>query len=240
MLQYRLPLEKSLVNPKRSFCPNCGTPLKWYENIPLLSYLLLRGKCHTCKEEVSKTYLIIELTTALITLGLYLKFGLSLDFFIILFVSYTLILLAFIDLKHKAVPDYLLVIVLVSGAFYSEFSYLYCLVFAGVGVLLDFFVSFYIQNIKIKFVNDERLKEQKALGEGDIPIFALVGGILGLQLGIIAIFVSAVLALIPALLSNIIKGDKELPFIPFLSLGLFLTLFFDKNIVAFVQKVTQI
>jgi leader peptidase (prepilin peptidase) / N-methyltransferase len=240
MLQYRLPLQKSLIDPKRSFCPICKTPVKWYENIPLLSYIILRGKCSGCKEKISLVYPTIELITALITYGLYQKFGLSLDLLLMLLVFYTLILLSFIDLEYKAVPDYLLVIVLICGAFYSEFSYLYCLVFAGVGVLLDFFVSFYIQNIKARIVKDETLQMQKALGEGDIPIFALIGGVLGVQLGIIAIFIAAVFALIPSLLSHIMKGDKELPFIPFLSLGFFLSLFFNESIFLFVERILNI
>lgn len=240
MLQYRLPLNKSLIEPKRSFCPSCESTLTWYENIPFFSYVFLQGKCKNCKTQISKIYPIIELLTALVTLGLYMKFGLSIDLVIMCIVAYTLILLSFIDLKYKAVPDYLLVIVLVGSFFYSEFSYLYCLVFAGIGILLDFFVSFYIQNIKARVLKDESLKDQKALGEGDIPIFALIGGVLGSQLGIIAIFLSAILALIPAILSNVIKGDKELPFIPFLALGFFLVLFFDNSIVAFVDKVTNL
>ncbi len=240
MLQYRLPLQKSLLSPSRSFCPNCETSIKWYDNIPFFSYLFLKGRCRECSTEISKVYSMMEFSTAIITLGLYLKFGISLDLFIMLIVSYTLILLSFIDLEYKAVPDYLLLLVLIFGALYSEFSYLYCLVFAGGGVLLDFFVSFYIQNIKARVTKDETLVEQKALGEGDIPIFALIGGVLGVHLGILAIFLSAIVAILPSILSQILKNDKELPFIPFLTLGFFIVLFFDNNIVAVVERFTSI
>lgn len=240
MLQYRLPLGKSLLSPSRSFCPHCEKSLRWYENIPFISYLLLQGKCKNCSKSISTIYPAIEVTTALITLGLYLKFGISFDLVIMLTVAYLLILLSFIDLIYKAVPDYLLLIVLVCGAFYSEFSFLYCLVFAGAGVLLDFFVSFYIQNIKAKVIKDENLTVQKALGEGDIPIFALIGGVLGLHLGIIAICLGAIIALVPSILFQVLKNDRELPFIPFLTLGFFIVLFFDESIVSLVERVISI
>lgn len=143
-------------------------------------------------------------------------------------------------MKYKAVPDYLLILVLLIAFFYSEFSYLYCLVFAGGAVLLELFVSFYIQNIKAKFKNDETLSTQKALGEGDIPIFALIGGILGLHLGVVSIFLSAIFAIIPSILSQIFKDDIEIPFIPFLALGFFAVLFFGESILVFIEKVTNI
>jgi leader peptidase (prepilin peptidase)/N-methyltransferase len=234
MLQY--PLSISMLIPQRSYCPTCEYQLKWYENIPVFSYLFLKGKCKNCHEIISKNYPIIELVTMIITLLLYLKLGLEFDFIVLLLLSYGLILLSFIDLHYKAVPDYLLVFILICSFFYSEFYFLYCFVFAGIGILLEFFVTFYIQNIKAKMTKNEALKTQKALGEGDIPVFAMIGGMLGLELGIIALFLSAVLALIPSLLSHFIKKENELPFIPFLTLGFFLVFFFEKYIFVLLEK----
>jgi len=96
-------------------------------------------------------------------------------------------------------------------------------VFAGGIVILELFVTYYIQNIKAYILKDDLLREQKALGEGDIPIVALVGGLVGLKFGIIAIFLSAILAIIPSIVNKILNKEIETPFIPYLSLALFIT-----------------
>jgi len=237
MLIYRLPLEISLVNPKRSICPKCNYQLKWYENIPLISYVILKARCSSCKEKISISYPMVELFSGVIFTFLYIKLGLTYDFFVMTFVIATLIVLSMIDVTFKAVPDYLLVIVLVGVFFLSEFSYLYCLVFAGGAVLLEFFVTFYIQNVKAKITQDEMLLEQKALGEGDIPIFALIGGVLGLHLGIVAVFLAAVFAILPSMVNKIKNKDLELPFIPFLTLGFTVVYLGENNIISILEKI---
>jgi leader peptidase (prepilin peptidase)/N-methyltransferase len=236
MLIFRLPEQISLFNPKRSICPNCEYQIRWYENIPIFSYLFLKGRCGNCKEKISIIYPIVEIITGIVTLLVVQKYGLNLDSLIMIFLTYTLILLSFIDLKYKAVPDYLLVIVLVLTFVFSSVSFKNLLIFAGGAILLEFFVTFYIQNIKSKILKDESLKEQKALGEGDIPIFAMIGGILGIKLGVIAIFLSAVFAIIPAIFNSYIKKDMETPFIPFLALGFFSVLIFEELILEVLRN----
>ena len=227
VLIYRLPLEISLINPKRSICTSCNYQIKWYENIPLISYIFLKGKCSNCGIKISIIYPIVELLTAIVTLLIYLKLGFSTDFFIYTSLFYVLIVLSFIDFKFKAVPDYLLIIILLLSFFISKFDFQSMFIFAGGFVLLEIFVTFYIQNIKSKLVNDESLRTQKAVGEGDIPIVAIIGGILGVKLALIAIFLSAIFAIIPSILNNIIKKDIETPFIPYLALSLFVVFIAD-------------
>ena len=236
MLIYRLPKGVSLLNPKRSICPQCNHIIKWYENMPFFSYLFLKGKCSNCKKKISLFYPFVEVLFGIILVVLCIKIGLHLEFLLLSFVIATLLVLSIIDIHYKAVPDYLLVVALVGAFFINEFSFLYCLVFAGGAVLLEFFVTFYIQNIKYRITKDEGLLEQKALGEGDIPIFALIGGVLGLQLGVVAIFLAAVFAIIPSILNKIKNGDLELPFIPFLSLGFLVVYLGENNIVSILEK----
>ena len=198
MLIYRLPLEISLFNPKRSICTSCKKQIRWYENIPLLSYVYLKGRCSNCHEKISIVYPIVELLTATISLFLYLKLGICKEYFIILSIFYTLIILSFIDFKYKEVPDYLLLIVLILVFNLSNMHFQAMLIFAGGFAILEFILTFYIQNIKSKLTNNDELKEQKALGEGDIPIIATIGAILGVKLALIAIFLSAIFAIIPS------------------------------------------
>ena len=231
VLIYRLPQNISLINPKRSFCPSCNTQIKWYENIPLLSYSLLKGKCSKCKQLIPPIYPFIEMLTGTITVIIYSKLGLSFDFIIMAILFYVLTTLSFIDFKYKAVPDYLLIIGLLISIFYSNFSFINALLFTGAIVLLELFVTFYIQNIKYKITQDENLLTQRSMGDGDIPIVAIIGGVIGIKLGIIAIVLAAFLAIIPAIYNLLLKKDIETPFIPFLSLGLFFVFIFDNLII---------
>jgi len=227
MLIYRLPLDISLINPKRSICVDCETQIKSYENIPLLSYIFLKGRCSNCKNKISIIYPRVESITAVVTLLLFMKVGLNLDFFLYLILFYLLIILSFIDFEFKAVPDYLLIFALITAFFIDNFDFKSMLIFTGGFVLLEIFITFYIQNIKARLTNNKDLETQKALGEGDIPIIAIMGGILGLQLTLIAIFLSAIFAIIPSLFNMIVKKDIETPFIPFLTLGLFIVFIND-------------
>jgi leader peptidase (prepilin peptidase)/N-methyltransferase len=138
--------------------------------------------------------------------------------------------LSFIDFEYKAVPDYLLLFVLfwvfLSNArpFLEQFTN--ALIFAGAFALLSFVVTFYIQNIKSKLTNNEALKEQTALGEGDIPIVATIAALLGIQAGLVAVFLAAFFAIIPSLYNIFVKKEQETPFIPFLFLGTLVEYFF--------------
>lgn len=229
VLILRLSLNQSILT--RSACPNCKHTIYWYHNIPLLSYLLLKGKCAYCKTKISFEYFLVEFITGIVTLAIYLKLGLTQEAIFMCLLSYVLITLSFIDLKYKAVPDYLLLIVLIISFFASEFSIIEtfknAFLFCGAFVLLNFIITFYIQNIKSKIVKDESLKAQVALGEGDIPIIAMIGIILGVSNGMFAIFLAAFFAIIPSIYSNFIKKDIQTPFIPYLVLGFFTEYFFD-------------
>jgi leader peptidase (prepilin peptidase)/N-methyltransferase len=227
VLIYRLPLGISLINPKRSKCTTCNHTIEWYENIPVLSYVYLKGKCSSCNERISVIYPIVEILTAIVTVALYNKFGLTEEFYLISLIFYTLIILSFIDFRYKAVPDYLLIILVILTLSYlllynsQEISTF--LIFAGGIFMIELFVTYYVQNIKSNLLKDSSLKDQKAMGEGDIPIIAVLGGILGLQLGVLAIFLGAFFAIIPSIVNLVFKKEIETPFIPYLSLGLFIT-----------------
>ena len=230
VLILRLPKNESLMTA-RSHCPKCNHVIYWYHNIPLFSYLFLRAKCSYCGTKISFLYFFIELISGIITLALFLKLGLNQEFIFMVLLSYVLITLSFIDFKYKAVPDYLLLLVFIVSFFASTFSIIEAFknafLFSGAFILLNFVITFYIQNIKSRILKDESLKTQEALGEGDIPIIAMFGIILGINSGLIAIFLAAIFAIIPAIYSNFVKKDIQTPFIPYLILGFFTEYFFD-------------
>ena len=228
VLIHRLPLSISLVNPLGSACPHCNNGIKWYENIPVFSYLALKGRCSNCSESISIIYPIVEIITAIVTLTIYSIFLLNWELIAIIALFYTLIVLSFIDLKYRAVPDYLLIIAVILAVVVGDI--ISVLMFTGGLFLLELIITFYIQNIKAKITGNKELETQRALGEGDMPIAGVIGGLLGIQLGVSAIFLAALLALLPAIYNLFSKKEMETAFIPFLSLGLFITLFSGFNL----------
>ena len=142
-----------------------------------------------------------------------------------------LVVLSLYDFKYKAVPDYLLLFAFFSSFFITKFDIFEALqsafIISGAFVILNFLVTFYIQNIKSRILKNESLKTQEALGEGDIPIIAMFGIILGINGGLIAIFLAAIFAIIPAIYLNFVKKDIQTPFIPYLVLGFLTEYFFD-------------
>ncbi len=223
VLIVRLPLNISVVYPSsKTLC--CKRKIKFYHNIPILSYLFLKGKCAYCKARYSFVYFFVELFSACLALYIIVIYGLSLNSVFLLLLFYTLLVLSFIDLKYKAVPDYLLIIVLLLSLFVKSDNLIEAFknafLFAGAISLLLVFLNFYIQNIKAKFLKKEELKTQEALGEGDIVIFAIIGIILGVKAGLFAIFLASIFAILPALYLHIKCKEYQTPFIPFLFLGL--------------------
>ena len=124
VLILKLPLGESLLSNKRSKCPSCGHLIYWYHNIPILSYVFLKAKCSYCGVKISFQYFLVESISAFLTLLLFLKIGLSSEFIFMCLLSYVLIVLSFIDLKYKAVPDYLLLMALFLSLFATNSSLL--------------------------------------------------------------------------------------------------------------------
>ena len=228
VLIHRLPLGISLIKPLGSTCTHCKHRIKWHENIPVFSYLLLKGKCSNCSKPISIVYPFVELTTALVTLLLYMNYWLNWELIVTITLFYTLIVLSLIDLKYKAVPDYLLIVTVILTIIVGDLMNI--LIFAGGFALLELVVTFYIQNVKAKITKNKDLETQSALGEGDIPIAGVIGGLLGLHLGISAIFLATLLGLSLSIYNLLSKKEIETPFIPFLSLGLFITFITGFNI----------
>ena len=214
----RLPKSQSVVMPA-SHCPKCKTPLHWYHNIPLLSWVFLRGKCSTCKNAISIQYPLIEASCG----ALFFYFATVLEPISAIAVGLTfscLLALSLIDFRYKAVPDLLslptLLFALLSRPGLESIQD--ALLFAGGFALLRILVSAW--------------KKREAMGEADIIIAAIIGAMLGGTLGLVAIYLSAIFALIGFVLVR--KKDFELPFIPFLSLGLFWTYIFQEPLLKLV------
>ncbi len=213
VLILRIPQEESIVFPG-SHCPKCNHKLKWWHNIPVLSWVLLGGKCYFCKTPISKQYPLIEIATAVIFALAYWKVE-NIAYAIIVGLVFALLLgLSVIDLRYKAVPDSLNLSALTLAIFASPLilgNLINALLFAGGFSLLRFYVSYFAK--------------KEALGEADIMIAATIGAMVGLKLGAVAIFLSAIIAL--PVFMFIREKDYEVPFIPFLALALYIVYMAD-------------
>ncbi|MDR2080899.1 MAG: prepilin peptidase [Campylobacteraceae bacterium] len=222
VLILRIPKNESVVFPA-SHCANCNTPLKWYHNIPIFSWLFLGGKCAFCKEKISFQYPLVEFLSALLFFVCALKES-SLYAALVMGLIFALLLaLSLIDLRYKAVPDALSLPALVLALAFPEIlsKLQYALLFAGGFALLRIFIS-------------AALKKE-AMGEADIIIAAIIGAMLGVPLGLAAIYLSALFAL--PVFFIVAKKGFELPFIPFLTVGLFTAYLFNPQISALLKYI---
>ncbi len=222
VLILRTPIDESVSFPA-SHCMSCGTPLRAWHNVPIISWLFLRGRCSFCGAKISMQYPLIETLTGLIFLLTALKMGIGFQAFGIAMVFTLLVALSVIDFRYKMVPDSInlsaLTFAIFSVTAYSEFvtHFTNALLLAGGFTLLRFYLSYAIK--------------KEAMGEADIMIAATMGAILGIKLALVAVFISALLAL-PALLLTKDESEEsqQLPFIPFLALATWIVLMFDTQI----------
>ncbi len=219
----RLPNNESLIKP-RSHCTNCKHALKFYELIPILSYLVLRGRCHKCKQKISLKYLIYEIFTGTLFLISYLKFNISYEFFISLIISSLVVLIFITDFQYMIILDSPLIVAFVL-VFILKWTYfdLDEALFSLVGGILAFITMLLIRQIgNIVF-------KKESLGGGDIKFFFLPGMILGYKFAIISLVLSTFIALPYAVAMMFLNKDSELPFGPFLVSSLFLVFYFGEK-----------
>ncbi|MBR4591694.1 MAG: prepilin peptidase [Elusimicrobiaceae bacterium] len=224
---YRIPREKSIAWPP-SACPNCNEPIKWYDNIPVLSYLLLLGKCRHCKKPISMQYPVVELITGVLTCLFVWRFGLTVWTGAVLVAVYALLILSAIDFEFMIIPDrFSLGLIgwgLLVAWFNPNFSGLWwqreltSLLGAGVGLF----------GVLALALIGTWLFKKEAMGGGDVKLMGGVGALIGWQGVITTIVFASFLGLVYAIFLMIFKGKKRgdaIPFGPFLSLGALINLF---------------
>jgi leader peptidase (prepilin peptidase)/N-methyltransferase len=218
---YRLPAGRSIVRPGSS-CPKCGHSIRWWENIPIISWIFLRARCSSCGASISVRYPLVELLTGLLSMLLIYKFGLTINYLVYLLFTAALIAITFIDLDHRIIPDSIsLPGILVGFAVSfivprpSPLDSLIGIVLGG-GILYLITWGYYLLTKKI------------GMGGGDIKLLAMIGAFLGWQSLPLVIFVSAMTgSVIGLVMMAVAKGGRyyQIPFGPFLALGALVDLF---------------
>lgn len=199
---YRIPKDESIVFPS-SHCQECLKSLKWYHNIPIFSWIFLGGRCAFCNSKISKQYPIIEILSAVLWVLIFRKIGLE-WYFPFVAASFTALLaLSVIDIKYHAVPDsinfFALFVALIQPDYWTA------IVYAVVAAVSLWSLA--------KIVSVVTKKE--AMGSADVIVAGTMAALLGFPNFFVAMFVSAVIAIVPSLLAK----DTIVPFVPFLSIG---------------------
>lgn len=216
---YRIPNKIPLSKPN-SYCESCKKEIKWYMNIPVFSYLFLRGKCAYCKSKIDSLSFIVEVLTSFLFVVFYLKYGFSITFFISLVLISVLGVTMVSDFRYYYVSDRVVILGLISLIIlvYFEKDFMFYKIISGIVMFLLMFL------IKIK--GDKSFKRE-SLGGGDVKLLGLIGLALGFYPTLISLVISCSMTLVYYFLSK--QDEKEIPFGPFLLIGALLVLYFIPN-----------
>ena len=238
---YRIPNNMSIVKPN-SFCPKCRHSLKWYELIPVFSFVIQGGRCRACKSRISWFYPFIELLTGILFASSYLAFGFSFEFVLSILVGSFMVIVIVSDTNFLIIPDEITVFFLVA-ALIIEFIYkgsLFVLSSTLYGIFM-FLMMYFVMLLGKKLLHEE------ALGGGDVKLMFFFGIILNvvtpivfsdilswwyLLNGFFHVFLASCLASPFAVYSVLSKKGRAIPFGPFILASLFLIFIFSFNIIS--------
>jgi leader peptidase (prepilin peptidase) / N-methyltransferase len=225
---YRLPASKSIVRPG-SGCTACGHPIRWFDNIPILSWLLLRGRCRNCGAAISVRYLMVELLSGLFALICFFKFGPTPAGLVYFSFIAALLVITFIDLDHQIIPN----AITLPGI---PLCYLGSLAVPWIrwqdgliGILAGGGVLFSVGWIYSK------IKGKQGMGGGDIKLLAMIGALAGLRGVVFTVFVASAVGTLAGVClmvaARLLDMERRIPFGPFLAIGAIVYLFFGNQLI---------
>ncbi|KPU28066.1 peptidase A24 [Caloranaerobacter sp. TR13] len=222
---YRIPKRESIVYPP-SHCTSCNTRLKFFDLIPVFSYLLNKGRCRYCGENISLQYPFIELLNGLIYLLLFYKFGFGFDLIRYLFLTSLLVVISFIDYKHQIIPDS----VLLFGFF---ITFIFKLLYYSKVELLNSILGLLIGGLIFLII---AIVSHGGMGGGDIKLIALLGFFFGLKHLLLLMFLSFLIGAFFSIMLLLlrIKDRKDfIPFGPFISIAAIITIFYGDVLISY-------
>ena len=244
----RLPREESIVRPA-SRCPRCGAAIAWYDNIPVLSFLLLRGKCRRCGQPISWRYPAVELLNGLLYLWTFAELGLTGEALLVMLLCSSFLVITFIDLDHLIIPDVITLPGIAVGLALAPFfmapldvplpfhlgrvlplsgQYPVALANSVIGLLFGGGPLFLIGWVW------EKLRKVEAMGGGDVKLMAMVGAFIGWKGALLTIFLGAFSGAVVGVALIALKkheSDKVIPFGPYLVMGALTSLFYGPALI---------
>ncbi len=224
---YRLPAGLSIAYPP-STCPQCQQPIRFYDNIPVVSYILLRGRCRFCAATIALRYPLVEMLTGLAAWTVFLKFGMTAATPVYFTFIAVLIVITFIDIDHQIIPDILslpgIPLFFIAGLWATPTTWSNALIgiVSGAGSLLLVALAY------------QRITGKDGMGMGDVKLLAMIGALIGWRGVVFTIFFSSVIGSLVGILLMLRGGGSlktRLPFGPFLALGAVAYVFFGPKLI---------
>jgi leader peptidase (prepilin peptidase)/N-methyltransferase len=240
----RMPHEQSIVTP-RSHCIHCKKMIPWYDNIPFLSYIILRGRCRFCGEKISMRYFIVELITACVFYFFYWYFGPTVLLWPYLVMLSGFIVATFVDFEHRIIPDEVSIGGMVLGILFSlllpqmhdvpvegtslDVVHLHSVGLSILGVLVGG-GSIYVMGMLGDF-----LFKKESMGGGDVKLMAMIGAFMGWKMALLAFFIAPFFGAIYGIIEKIRTKDTAIAYGPFLVIGALICLFWGDAIIIWIM-----
>ena len=223
---YRIPESRSIVSPG-STCMACNEPIRFYDNIPVVSYLLLRGRCRNCRTPFSLRYPLVEALSGLFALGVYLRWGMTLESLIYYILISVLVVITFIDIDHYIIPDVIslpgIPVGVVAACFLPDMTFKASVI----GLLLGGGTLFAVA------WTYEHITHKEGMGGGDIKLLAMIGAFLGWKGVLVTLFTGSVVGTLAGgavMLATRSSLKLKIPFGPFLAIGALVHIFFGQEL----------
>lgn len=230
---YRVPRNESIIFPG-SRCPTCKKPIEWYDNIPFLSYIFLKGRCRSCGSKISFRYFTVELISAVCFLILFINFGITQRFWIYSIVTFSLIAITFIDLDFQIIPDRITIGGMLAGLIFSIFlpglhdvsTWKHGLMKALGGAAAG------AGAIYITGVLGKMAFKKESMGGGDVKLMAMLGAFLGWEKALLIFFLAPFFGVPAGLYLKLKTKTDIIPYGPFLSMASFTAMVWGQNILS--------
>jgi leader peptidase (prepilin peptidase) / N-methyltransferase len=231
----RMPKEESVIRP-RSHCIQCNKMIAWYDNVPFLSFMILRGRCRHCGAKISFRYLLVELVTAVSFVLFYQYFGLAPVLWPYLIMLSGFIVATFVDIEHRIIPDEISIGGMIAGVLLSFLipsmhhttSHFLSVGKSLLGVLIGG-GSIYLMGVIGDFIF-----KKESMGGGDVKLMAMIGAFLGWQSALLAFFIAPFFGAILGIIVKIRTKESLIPYGPFLVLGALIALFYSTPLIDWV------
>lgn len=244
---HRMPQEESIVTP-RSHCPKCKKIIPWHDNIPFISYLILRARCRYCKAPIRFRYFLVELITAFMFLIFFMRFGISFNLFFYSIFVCGLIVATFVDFEHRIIPDEISIGGAILGFFLSAsrglnfnpltFRFKPLVgsllgIIAGAGII--YLTGFLFDLVYFKLLKRPPIQgETESMGGGDVKLMGMIGAFLGWERAILTFFLAPFFGVVIGIINLVTKKDHTIPYGPFLSLAALISLFWANKIISLI------
>lgn len=235
---YRMPRDESIVKPG-SHCPACNKPIAWFDNLPLISYIFLLGRCRHCRAKISPLYFVVELLTALLLVALARQFGISAKFFIYSLLAAGLVVATFVDFAHQLIPDTVtlgglatgLILSAVFPTLHGQASWKFGLRESLIGALAGG-ASIYFIGVVGKLIF-----RKESMGGGDVKLLAMVGSFLGWKAALLIFFIAPVFGAIVGIILKLKYKAEIIPYGPYLALATVIAIFRGERIIRFLSLI---